>query len=401
MYFRGVKIIKTYKYKLRLTTAQRCSFDRWLGSCRYLYNIGLHQRILSYKEVGKSISYHQQAKELVQCKKEEELSWLKQVPSQTLQAALEQLDRSYQNFFNGLKSGRTVGFPKFAAKYRFKSFVIKSVKRDTYNRIIIPKLGSIKYYNSRALKGKLKRATIIKESDGWYISIIAELDHVSTPAYESQVVGLDFGVTRFYTLSNGGWVENPRFFQKYQLQKKALQQSLANKTKGSHNWLNAKRQLNRLESKIARVRKDWQHKLSTNLVRRYSGIFLENLNIKGMTKRAKPKLSEDGTKYLPNKGSAKSVLNRSILDLAPSQFAVMIEYKCTWEERLFAAVNPINTSRECSACSHTCKENRLSQAAFKCVACGFECNADENAGKNIKGRGYTSLQTSQGTCLVA
>ena len=120
-----------------------------------------------------------------------------------------------------------------------------------------------------------------------------------------------------------------------------------------------------------------------------------------MTKRAKPKLSEDGTKYLSNKSSAKSGLNRSILDVAPSQFATMIEYKCFWEERLFAAVNPMNTSRECSACGHTCKENRLSQAIFKCVACGFECNADENAGKIIKGRGYTSLQTSQGNCLVA
>ena len=197
-----MKVIKTYKYKLRLTSTQRQSFERWLGSCRYLYNIGLHQRILSYKEVGKSIGCHQQAKELVQCKKEEELSWLKEVPSQTLQGALEQLDRSYQNFFNGLKSGRTVGFPKFAAKHRFNSFVIKSVKIDTYNRVIIPKLGSIKYYNSRELKGKLKRATIIKESDGWYISIVSEVDHISTPAIESQEVGLDFGVVSLIVFSS-------------------------------------------------------------------------------------------------------------------------------------------------------------------------------------------------------
>lgn len=396
-----MKIIKTYKYKLRLTNVQRRSFDQWLGSCRYLYNIGLHQRILNYKEVGKSISYHQQAKELVQCKKEEELSWLKQVPSQTLQGALEQLDRSYQKFFNGLKSGRTVGFPKFAAKHRFNSFVIKSVKRDNHNRIIIPKMGSIKYYNSRELKGKLKRATIIKESDGWYVSIVSEVDHISTPAIESQEVGLDFGVARFYTLSNGDWVENPRFFQKYKEQKTELQQSLAKKKKGSHNWLNVKRQLNKLESKIARSRKDWQHKLSTNLVRRYNGIFIEKLNIKNMTKRTKPKLAEDGKTYLSNNGAAKSGLNRSMLDLAPSQFAGMIECKCNWEERLFAAVNPKNTSRECSECSHISKENRKTQAQFKCVACGFECNADENAGKNIKGRGYTSLQSLQGKSLAA
>ena len=395
-----MKIIKTYKYKLRLTGVQRQSFEQWLGSCRYLYNIGLHQRILSYKEVGKSIGYHQQAKELVQCKKEEELSWLKQVPSQTLQGALEQLDRSYQNFFNGLKSGRTVGFPKFVSKHRFNSFVIKSVKRDNHNRIIIPKLGSIKYYNSRELKGKLKRATIIKESDGWYISIVCEVDHISTPAIESQEVGLDFGVARFYTLSNGDWVENPRFFQKFQSQKSKLQQSLARKTKGSHNWLNIKRQLSQLESKIARARKDWQHKLSTNLVRQYNGIFIEKLKIKNMTKRAKPKLSEDGKTFLPNNGAAKSGLNRSMLDLAPSQFAGMIEYKCSWEERFFAAVNPVNSSRECSECGHVSKENRKTQSEFECVACGHAENADENASKNIKGRGYASLQTLQGESLA-
>ena len=85
----------------------------------------------------------------------------------------------------------------------------------------------------------------------------------------------------------------------------------------------------------------------------------------------------------------------------PAQFAGMIEYKCIWEERLFAAVNPTNTSRECSLCGHTCKENRKTQSAFECVACGFKCNADENAGKNIKGRGYTSLQASQGVSLAA
>lgn len=202
-------------------------------------------------------------------------------------------------------------------------------------------------------------------------------------------------------MSNCESIDNPKFFQKYKDRKTVLKQSLSKKKRGSHNYKNVKRQLNRLESKIARSRKDWQHKLSTNLVRRYSGIFIEKLNIQNMTKKAKPKLSDDGKTYLPNNAAAKSGLNRSILDLAPYQFSEQIKYKCNWNGRIFAAVNPAFTSQECSSCGNTEKENRLTQSEFKCLACGHTENADVNASKNIKSRGYTSLQTNEASKLRA
>jgi len=110
-----------------------------------------------------------------------------------------------------------------------------------------------------------------------------------------------------------------------------------------------------------------------------------------MTKRAKPKLAEDGKTYLKNNAKAKSGLNRSILDTAPFQFSEQVKYKCEWEERLFAKVPAKNTSRECSCCGHISKKNRKTQSEFECVACGHAENADINAGKNIKSRGYTAL----------
>lgn len=389
-------IIKTYKFKLRPTKSQANVFEQWLGTCRFLYNIGKELKDWAYKSYQTNLSYYDLAKQLTQAKKLEGFEWISKTPIGTLQASLEQLQRSYDNFFNGLKKGKNVGFPKYAKKYKFNSCVVKfntnhKDQRVTHNRIRLPKVGSVKYYASRKIEGKVKRATIIKENNSWYINVICEVEHESIPAIENQEVGLDWGIAKFYSLSNGDSIDNPRFYQNNKKEIKRLQRSLSRKTKGSHNYKNVKKQLNRLHSRIARSRKDWQHNLSTNLVRRYSGIYIEKLNIKGMSKRAKPKLSEDGKTHLPNKAKAKSGLNREMLDTAPYQFSEILEYKCKWNERNFVKCNPVNSSRECSECGHVSKENRVTQSEFKCVACGHEENADTNAGKNIKSRGITTL----------
>ena len=389
-------IIKTYKFKLRPTKSQSNAFDQWLGTCRFLYNIGKELKDWAYKSYQTNLSYYDLAKQLTYAKRTEGFEWINNTPVHTLQASLEQLQRSYDNFFNGLKKGEKVGFPKYAKKHKFNSCVVKfnpkaKDPRVTHNRIRLPKVGSVKYYASRRIEGKAKRAKIIKENGSWYISIVCEVEHQVIPAIESQEVGLDWGVAKFYSLSNGESIENPRFYQKNKKEIKRLQRSLSRKKKGSHNYKNVKKQLNKLHSKIARQRKDWQHNLSTNLVRQYSGIYIEKLNIRGMSKRAKPKLSEDGKTYLPNKAKAKSGLNREILDTAPHQFSQMLEYKCKWNERNFVKCNPVNSSRECSECGHVSKENRLTQSEFKCVACGHKENADTNASKNIESRGNTTL----------
>ena len=390
-------MIKTFKYKLRPTKAQRETFAQWLGTCRFLYNIALEHRISHYQSTGKGVNYYDQANQLKSIKKLESFEWIGRVPSQTLQDVLERLEKTYQSFFKG------GGFPKWAKKHRYKSFTLKSIKTDSPNRFKLPKIGSVKYFNSRPIVGKLKRATITKEGNSWFISVMCEVENPIQyiPKAKNQSIGIDWGVKHFYTTSDGHHEPNPRFFRKYEAKIAKLNQSLSKKTKGSHNWKNTKRQLRRLHSKIARARKDWHHKLSTNLVRDHQQIFVENLNIKGMTRKPKPKLAEDGKTYLPNMAAAKAGLNKSILDTAPSQFFGFLEYKSIWYQRDFVKVHAPNTSRACSECGHTSKDNRTTQELFLCVACGLAENADTNASINILGRGYTSLQTAKGESLIA
>lgn len=385
-------IIKTYKYKLSLTATQHRTLNGWVGTCRFLYNIAKETKDIAYQSNGTNLSEFDLCKQLTDAKKEEGFEWIKEVPSQTLQGVIQQLDNSYKRFFEGFKTGNFVGFPKYAKKDSFNSFVVKSIRQDTYNRFILPKIGSVKYYNSRPIEGKMKRATLIRENNSWYISVVCEQElPIFIPATESQSVGIDIGISKFLALSNGEFVDNPRFYQNNKEELKRLQRSLSRKVKYSHNWRNVKKQINRLQKKIARQRKDWQHKLTTDIVKRFQNISVENLNIKGMSKRSKPVLSEDGKTYLPNMAAAKSGLNRELLDIAPTQFVDMLAYKSTWSQRGFIKVDARNTSRECSECGFTHKDNRKTQSKFSCLACSHEENADTNASKNIKSRGNTTL----------
>ena len=358
-----------------------------LGSCRFLYNVGLEHRINTYQSTGKGVNYYDQANELKLIKKTVGFEWLKLVPSQTLQDALERLEKTYKSFFKG------AGFPKFAKKHKYNSFVLKSIKRDTHNRLMLPKIGSVKYFASRPIEGKLKRATITKEENNWFVSVMCEVGSPIQyiPAAKNQSIGIDWGTTHFFTDSNGHHEPNPRFLKQHEKELRILNRSLARKTKGSHNWHTVKKQINKLYSKITRQRKDWQHKLSTNIIRNNQVVVVENLNIKGMSKSPAPKIADDGKTYLPNMATAKAGLNKSILDTAPSQFFSFLEYKSKWYQRDFVKIRAVNTSRECFECGHISKDNRKTQATFSCVVCGHSDNADIHAAKNIKSRGLTTL----------
>lgn len=385
MYFYQVPI-KTFKYKLRLTKNQRQTFQQWLGGCRFLYNCALEHRIAVYQATGTGTTYENQAGELPAIKKMEGLKWLGQIPSQTLQATLERLHQAYKNFFNG------AGFPKWARKYHYNSITVKSVKIDTHNRLKLPKIGSVKYYASRRIEGKLKRAVITRHGHSWYISVVCEVAPPEfCPATENQRVGLDWGTTHFYTLSTGHHERNLRLSQKYGSHLRVLQRSLARKKPGSHNWKNVKRQLKRLHAKIARIRKDWHHRQSTELVRKYEMIFVEDLRVKNLTKSSKGTIEEPGKMV-----RQKSGLNRSILETSPGHFFQLLAYKCDWYQRGFAKVPAQNTSRECSACGHISKENRKTQDTFACEQCGHRENADVNAAKNIRSRGNAALAANVG-----
>ena len=353
-------ISKTYKFKLRLTPNQSNHIDRMIGSCRVVYNLAKETKEYAYKSKAVSLSSYDLMKQLPELKKE--YGWLKETPSGTLQDSIERLDKAYKSFFKG------GGYPKWAKRDRYSSITFKAVKQDKYNRVILPKIGSVKYFFSQEMKGELRRATIIKENNNYYICILTKQEVSNLPyvSYDSQVeIGLDMGISYFCVTSQGQYFDNPRYFQNSQRQLRVENRSLARKKFRSNNWYKQKLVVGKLHTKVKNQRNDFLNKVSTQLIKENGFIAIENLNIKGMV---------------------KSRLSKSISDVSWGSFFEMLEYKAKWYDKEVIRINPAYTSQECSNCGHTAKENRLSQSKFKCIECGFTENADENASKNILAR---------------
>jgi len=361
----SMNIQKTYRFKLKLNSTQTNQIERMIGSARFVYNLALETKINAYNTHRVNLSRFDLDKQLTNLK--QEIDWLYETPSQTLQDVLERLDKAYKSFFNG------GGFPRWAKKGEYSSVTFKSVKIENVNRVKLPKLGSVKYFNSQEIKGKLKRATIIKENNNYFISILTEQEMTGLPhtSSDSQAkVGLDVGISFFLVDSNGVYIENPRFLKNSLRLLRIEQRSLSRKVKRSNNWYKQKRVVSKIHTKLKNQRKDFTHKISTDYVLNNNLIAIEKLNIKGMV---------------------KSNLGQSISDVGWGIFFEQLKYKAGWYGSEIISVNPAYTSQTCSKCGCVSKENRKTQAKFKCVECGFEINADENGSINILDRALSKF----------
>jgi len=349
-------LIRTYTYKLYSNRKVERKFYQWLGTCRYVYNMAKATKEAAY-EAGVSLSGYDLQKQLTPCKKEDELSFLNTVHSQTLQATIERLDKAYKNFFS-----KRANYPKWASKRTWKSFGFKKGTKQTKKGFKLPKFGEVKVHNNRKIDGKIKTARLVKKADGIYLQVVSEVENRTYSANESQV-GIDMGISYFLTTSDGEFVDNPKFLEKQLKKLRVEQRSLSRKVKGSNRWKRQAGKVSRLHKKVTDARTDFLHKLSTRIATEYSDIAIEKLNIKGMV---------------------KGNLSRHINDVSWGKFFEMLEYKANTLVR----VDPKYTSQECSSCGHTAKENRLTQSQFKCVSCGYEANADWDAAKVIMGRAF-------------
>jgi putative transposase len=369
-------MIKTYKYKLRLTATQIDMFGQWLGATRLIYNLAKQTSECHYEATGKGLSAYDLQKQVVLLKKE--YDWMRELPKDTLTAPLFRYEKAMKAFFKG------AGFPKWASKRRWNSLVFVqqgNIMRIEDGLIKLHKGQYLRYFNSRALPNdaKIKQIILTKEINGWYASVQFETNqHRVVPASDSQTVGIDLGVKIFAALSTGELIANPRIAECFSRKLRIEQRSLARKKKGGYNWRKQAVRVAMVQQKIARCRNDWQHKVSTRLVSSYGGFVVEGLRVGNMTKSAKGTLENPGSMI-----SQKSGLNRSLLDIAPSMFVEKLEYKCKWNGRGFQKINPAYTSQTCSVCGHVSKENRKTQSAFVCVSCGYTANADLNASVNI------------------
>jgi putative transposase len=314
--------------------------------------------------------------------------WYKDLDSTVLQQNIKRLDTAYKNFFEGK------GFPNFKNRSNFRSFTYASGIRVDKNKIYLPKLGWMRFYNSRPIPDgfKIKSVTVRKKADGHYVSIRIEdnsvPDYIPLPIERiNTAVGCDVGIKKLVSLSDGSQIKNPRFSRNKKMRRrlKIRQRSLARKKKRSKNRKKASNVVGRLHQKISNQRTAYQWKVAHKVTSKADLVVFEDLKVSNMKKRCKPKLDEATGKYLNNGQSRKVGLNRSISDAAWYELRLKTEYVAGKLGKRFEVVPPHHTSLECPECHHVDSPNR-DEEKFLCSVCGYAADADNNAARNIKQR---------------
>ena len=366
--------MNTYKaYKLRIypTDLQRELIEKTFGSTRYIYNNFLVERKNKYEESKIRISVYEQLKELTDLKKEKE--WLREIDSCALQVCVYNLDDAFQKFFKGN------GYPRFRAKGVHESFrtnntlntyknkKYESIRIDLKKRIItLPKLKEVKFRGFRTTKeivGKIKSATISKDANKYFVSILVEVPFIKYSLKPTSIVGLDLGIKDFIVTSNGEKLKNEVKINEKRL--KGLQKWLSRCKAGSKNRYKVKLKIQRLYLKIRNARKHMIYKLANKIIKENDIIAIENLDVKSM--------------YQVHK-IAKHLKNIPI-----SEFIRVLKYKSNWLGKKVIEINKYYpSSQSCNRCGFKNEEvKNLSVRKWTCPRCGIIHDRDINASINI------------------
>ncbi|MCK6434054.1 MAG: transposase [Aquabacterium sp.] len=373
--------LQAFKYELMPDGQQERQMRRFAGSCRFVFNKALALQKGRHERGEKKLGYAGLCKLLTEWRNCSETPWLKDAPTHPLQQTLKDLERAYANFF-----AKRADFPRFKRKGQSDSFRYpdpKQIKLDRANgRVFLPKLGWLRYRNSREALGELRNVTVSLSCGKWFVSIQTERE-VEQPIPNGGAVGIDMGVARFATLSDGTFFAPRGSFKLHETALRKAQRAMSRKTKFSNNWKKAKARIQRIHARIGNARRDYLHKCSTTISQNHALVCIEDLQVRNMSKSAV------GTTERPGRNvRAKSGLNKAILDQGWFEFRRQLDYKLAWNGGHLIAVPPQNSSRTCPACGHVSKDNRQTQARFACVECGFEDNADLVGAINVLRAGH-------------
>ena len=440
------KVNKTYRFRITPRPQQEAVLNRYVGACRFVWNAGIEYNKMrramvqianadgtlsrGYKTVGFMAKKEGLAAQFKALRDDEEFAWLKEVPSNIARYALKRLETAQKAGFERLKKGEgEAGFPKFHRRAAEGSFTIPDITKGIIGdkAIRIPlALGKGKMWikmrpHKRAekceIEGTPKQIVIKHENKRWFAYIQCCLDEMQVPPHAGTSVGVDLGVAKSLTLSDGTIYRIPQNAAK-EARRKRYQRIMVRKVKmalKSVGWdgksstrRTAESALGKLRKRQAddkgiwrlphysqryevikaraakcsrdlqNIRKNTCHQVSSAITHQFAHVAMEDLKIMNMTKSAK------GTSTAPGKNVAqKRGLNRSILANCWGVVGGMIEYKAKWRGGYVEKVNPKNTSQTCNSCGAINKDSRKSQSSFECVDCGYTDNADINAAKNI------------------
>ena len=374
---------KAYKYRIYPNKEQQELISKHIGCCRYVYNLCLEKKINAYKTSKKSISSFELIKLLPILKKEQETSFLKEVNSLSLQAAIRNLDSAYKRFFKEKK-----GFPKFKSKRDARqSFQIvqKTYVDFDEKKVFIPKFKEgIKCKFHRFFDGKIKTSTISRTSTGrYYISILVEFtdnNPKKKSISESQAVGIDLGIKTFAILSNGEEIPNPKNLKNAMAKLKRLQRSLSRKAKGSNNRERARRVLACQYERVTNRRNDFLEKVTHQLITSYDTICLETLSARNMMKNHH--------------------LAQALSDIAIGRFNELIKQKAEWYGVNILRIGKFEPSSKMCTCGYIYRDLKLSQRVWTCSSCGRKNQRDLLAAQNIKAFAFNKIHNTAGTAEI-
>jgi len=376
-------------YRLKVRPAQRERLGQLLAMQRQLYNAALQERIDAYRKGKKSISYIHQCKSLTQVRADDPEGY-GSLPVNLCRGTLAILDRAMQSFFRRVQAGDTAGFPRFRSMSRWSSLTFKEMSglrlSKTCTSFTFEGLGGfIRIRRHRKLpEGAAPKAAVIRETAlGWELSLLVAVpmhtanEWLPIEANDKPDIGIDMGIESFLTTSDGEQVAPLKASRSVATTKRRLQRSLSRKKKGSARRHRAKHRLAKLSAREALARKDYAHKVSAALVKRYRCIVVEELKIGNLSRSAK------GTVDAPGKNvKQKAALNRAILDCGWSDFLFKLTYKVGKTAGTVIKVNPRGTSQQCSGCGEIV-EKKLSQRTHHCPHCALTLHRDHNAARNI------------------
>ncbi|OIQ77621.1 putative transposase [mine drainage metagenome] len=393
-----MRIQRAYRYRFDPTPAQAENLARTFGCVRVVYNWGLEERLRAWKERRQTLRYEDLAAALTRLKQAPERLWLQEVSNVPLQQSLRHLNRAYTNFF-----ARRTQFPTFksrrdtqSASYMRNGFVWRDghltlAKHDA-------PLG-IRWSRPLPEGAEPSSVTVTRTAAGrHYVSILVEEDVAPLPP-SSRSIGLDFN-TGAVVDSTGRVHGVPQRLKDIEARKRRYQRAQRRRIaaakvrmglapnaplpKGSrllvsNNIKKAGRRVARVQERIAAIRRDWQHKLTTRIVRENQAIAIEDLAVRGMTASARGTAEQPGRRV-----AQKAGLNRSVLNAGFAELRRQLEYKTAWYGREILVIDRWEpSSKRCSACGNVLPKLALSIRRWTCPSCGAEHDRDVNAAKNI------------------